>query len=263
MRRHAGFLVAAALLAVTALGVHATPVGAATSASMADDLLGWLNRDRQNRGLAKYRAWGALDAIARDRAANMASRNNLSHDAAGGDLGADYNQAGIQWFGFGEIIGVSNAGWGKASASHIYSMWKDSAPHAALMFSRGYNYVGIGFSYRASNGTTWASVVFADSKDHTSPKAEKDGKSVHGRDVTFRWTGHDRKLQTRTAGLDDFDVQVRVDGGSWRTIKSNTRSTSVTLRDRPRGHWYGFRVRASDERGNLSGWTNEGRVRVP
>jgi uncharacterized protein YkwD len=257
-------VVAGAMLAVMALGVHAPPVGAAaTSSSMADSLLGWLNRDRDDRGLVRLRAWGSLEAIARDRAQNMASSNSLSHDAAGGDLGAAYDRAGIQWYGFGEIIGVSNAGWGDASAKHIYSMWKASSPHAAIMFSRSYNYVGIGFAYRSSNGTTWASVVFSDSKDHTPPVADRDGKSVNGNDVTFRWTGHDRKLQTRTAGLDNFDVQYRVDGGSGRDLRTNTTSTSATLRDRARRHWYGFRVRAADERGNLSEWTSEGRVWVP
>ncbi len=248
---------------MTALGLQAAPVGAATSSSMADKVLDLLNRDRHARGLARLHAWSPLESIGLDRAGNMASRNALSHDAAGGDLGADYNQAGIQWYGFGEIIGVSNAGWGNASAKHIYSMWKASAPHAAIMFSRSFNYLGIGFAYRSSNGTTWASAVFSESKDHTPPKVKRDGKHVHGRDVTFRWAGHDRRLQTHTAGLDDFDVEYRVDGGAWRALRTNTRKTSATLQDRARGHWYGFRVRASDQRGNLSGWTNEGRVWVP
>jgi uncharacterized protein YkwD len=259
-----GFVVVAAVLAAAALGLGAAPVGAAaTSSSMAAQVLDLLNHDREARGLVKLRAWDPLESIARDRSANMASRNSLSHDAAGGDLGADYDHAGIQWYGFGEIIGVSSAGWGNASAKHIYSMWKASPPHAAIMFSRTFNYLGIGFAYRSSNGTTWSSAVFSESRDHTAPKAEKNGKRVDGRDVTFRWTGHDRKLQTHMSGLDDFDVQYRVDGGGWHNLKTNTRKTSATLHDRARGHWYGFRVRASDQRGNLSGWTNEGRVRVP
>jgi hypothetical protein len=258
-----GFLVAAAVLGATVLGVWAAPVGAASSSTMADRMLQSLNRDRENRGLVKLREWSSLTSIAEGRASNMASSNALSHDAAGGDLGAEYTARGIQWYAYAEIIGVSNADWGTAAADHIYSMWKASAPHAEVMFSRGYNYIGIGYAYRASNGTTWASVVFADSKDHTPPKAERDGKSVSGRTVTFHWTGHDRKLQTHTAGLDDFDVQVRVDDGAWRTVLNNTTRTSLTLRDRSRRHWYGFRVRAADQRGNLSEWTNEGRVWVP
>ncbi len=230
---------------------------------MADELLGWMNQDRERRGLTKYRAWGALSSIAEDRAAHMASQNLLSHDAAGGDLGLAYDRQGVQWFLYGEIIGVSSAGWGKPAAAHIYSMWKASAPHAAIMFSNDFNYVGLGFAYRSSNGTTWASVVFSNSRDHTPPVAERDGKSVSGRSVTFRWTGHDKKLQTHTSGLDGFDVQVRRDGGDWDTIRHGTSATSLTLRDRARGHWYGFRVRAADQRGNLSEWTNEGRIWVP
>lgn len=251
------------MLAVTALGAHVAPAAGASSASMADDVLGWLNRDREKRGLVRYRAWSELTSVAVDRAGRMASRNALSHDAAGGDVGAEYDHNGIQWFGYGEIIGVSNAGWGRAAAAHIYSMWKDSPPHASIMFSNSYNYVGIGFAYRSSNETTWASIVFSNSKDHTRPVAERDGKSVSGTSVTFRWTGHDKVLQTHKAGLDDFDVEYRVDGGGWHLIRNGTTSRSLTLRDRSRGHYYGFRVRAADERGNLSEWTSEGRVWVP
>ena len=39
-------------------------------------------------------------------------------------------------------------------------------------------------------------------------------------------------LQTHTAGLRDFDVQYRIDSGSWRTLRNDTTTRSLTLTDR-------------------------------
>lgn len=263
MMRRLTLIVAAAVAAVTILGVSAAPVGAATSASMANSVVGWMNRDREARGLRPYRTWSALTVMAQERASRMAARNQLSHDAAGPNIGADMTARGIQWFGYGEIIGVSAYPWGNKAAAHIYSMWKASSPHAAIMFSSHFNYIGVGFARRDSNGTTWASIVFSESKDHTAPVAKRDGISRSGTTVVFRWKGHDRKLQTHTSGLDSFDVEYRVDGGSWRVIRNDTTARSLTLRHRAHGHAYRFRVRAKDHRGNLSPWTNEASIWVP
>ena len=178
------------MVALTVLGVGPARVAAADpQAAMRQATLDWMNGDRSARGLTKYRRWAALDTVAAQRAASMASRDTLSHDAAGGNLGVEYDHSGIQWYGYGEIIGVSNATFGKPSAAMIYKLWKGSAPHAAIMFSRHYNYVGIGFAYRASNNTTWASIVFADSKDHTGPKVARDGKHLRGRTDHVRVAG--------------------------------------------------------------------------
>ena len=172
-------------------------------------------------------------------------------------------QHGIPWYGFGEIIGVSNADWGSAAADHIYSMWKASAPHAAIMFSRGYNYVGIGFAYRASNGTTWASVVFADSKDHTAPKAERDGKGVSGRTVTFRWRatiGSSRPTWPASPTSTSRSASTTATGGRSGTTRPRPRSRSGTGRA---ATGTGSGSGRADQRGNLSEWTSEGRVWVP
>ena len=198
------------MVALTAIGAHAGPAAAAdTQAVMTQDTLAWINRDREAKGLTKYRPWAPLNAIAAERAASMASRDQLSHDAAGGDLGAAYDQTGIQWYGWGEIIGESNATFGKSAAAFIYKLWKGSPPHSEILFSSHYNYIGIGFAYRPSNGTTWASIVFADSKDHTAPLVARNGRHARGRTVTFAWRGHDRVLQTREAGFGSFDVDPR------------------------------------------------------
>jgi uncharacterized protein YkwD len=261
--RRLAALLAATVATLTLIGIGAAPVGASTSDSMADSVLGWMNQDREARGLEPYRRWYKLTELAEARAGRMASVNTLSHDAAGGDIGAAYDSAGIDWMGYGEIIGTSTYSWGTPAANNIYGLWKNSAPHAAIMFSSSFNYIGIGFAYRSSNGSTWASILFSESKDHTDPIAEKDGVSHVGATVYFRWTGHDPKLQTHTAGIDSFDVQYRVDGDDWRTIRNDTSARLLKLYDRRHGHWYRFRVRAKDGRGNLSPWTSAANVWVP
>jgi hypothetical protein len=246
------------------LGTTAAPAGAATptAATLASALITRINAERTERGLVKYRADGRLTALATERAGNMAAKGVLSHTAAGGNLGTALNNRGIQWYSFGENIGMTGYAWGSDAVRHIVRMWMGSSGHRSLLLSRTYNYVGAGVAYRASNGTTWASVVFTESRDHTPPRAYNEGISASGTTVTVSWSGRDVRLQTHTAGLRSFDVQYRVDDGSWRTIRDNTTATSLTLRDRAHGHWYAFRIQAADRRGNLSRWTSEQRVWV-
>ncbi len=260
-----GLILASAILVATVLGVTAAPAAASstTAQTMASRVMALMNKDRRARGLVPYRKWSALNTLAADRAESMATVNTLSHDAAGGSVGSALNSRGLQWYAYGEIIGTANASWGTTAAEYIYKLWKSSSYHAGVMFSRSYNYIGIGFAHRASNGTTWASVVFVDSRDHTRPVATSKRLTRSGTTIRFTWGGHDKKLQTHTAGLRSFDVQMRRDKGTWRTVRDGTTSTSLTKRHRRHGHYFWFRVRSEDRRGNLSRWTKPVRIWVP
>jgi hypothetical protein len=222
-----------------------------------------MNKDRVALGLKPYRYWGRLATVAGDRAARMVSKNVLSHTAAGGSVGAELNRHGIDWYSNGEAIGKTSYKWGSEAAARLYTLWKASSGHRALMMSKTFNYVGVGVAYRSSSRTTYASVIFSESRDHTGAIARNGAVAASGTTVTFSWTGADPVLQTHTAGLRSFDVHYRIDGGSWRTLKNDTTTTTVSLVDRARGHWYGFRVQAADRRGNLGAWTSEAKVWVP
>jgi uncharacterized protein YkwD len=260
-------LLAASLALLVMLGGMPGPAAAATATSTADTMssvvLGWLNRDRAAKGLVPLRSWTPLKSMAADRAARMADADTLSHAAAGGNVGTEFTARGIQWYGYGEIIGASTYPWGTQAAANIYSLWKGSPSHQSIMFSDRYNYVGVGFAYRSASNTTYASVEFSESTDHTAAVARNGTLSLTGTTVRFGWSGYDPRLQTHTAGLRSFDVLYRVDDGTWRTIRNDTTATSLSLSNRPHGHWYGFRVQAADRRGNLSRWTSEKRVWVP
>ena len=249
--------------AATTAPTAATVTASSAASSMAASVLIWLNRDRVAQGLVPLRNWSALATLATERASRMASTGTLSHQAAGGNLGSVLSARGIQWYRFGEIIGASTYPWGGQAANNIYSLWKGSPTHRPLMFSASYNYVGIGFAYRSATNTTYASVVFSESRDHTAAVARNGTLTRSGATVTFAWSGYDPQLQTHTAGLRSFDVQYRVDSGTWRTIRNDTTARTVTLGSRPSGHWYAFRVQAADRRGNLSKWTSATRIWVP
>ena len=252
---------AALVLAVTFVAAP-VPAAAATTADVAGMVLTSMNGDRADQGLVRYRTWEALSALATERAQQMANLRTLSHNAAGGDVGLALDARGIDWMGYGEIIGMTGWGPGQQAADSLTSMWMSSDPHRAIMRSADFNYVGVGIA-QASDGSTWASIVVTESLDHTLPVAQVASLVRSGDDLTFRWSGADPRLQTHTAGVQSFDVQFRRDDGSWTTIRDDTTSTKVRRKDRVHGHWYFFRVQARDGRGNLSAWTVEKRIWVP
>jgi uncharacterized protein YkwD len=234
---------------------------AATAYSIETEILGWLNRDRVANGLRQLRLDTRLRDLAEYRAGIMASTGVLSHTIAG-CLSCQLTSRGIQWYSEGECIAWTGRAWGDEAAKSIYSLWHDSS-HWPLLMSAKFNYIGIGIVYRSANKTTWSALVLTESVDHSRPWSKMTSKSVSGTTVHWSWSGADYVLQTHTAGLKNFDVEYRVDSGSWYLIKSGTTSTSLTLYSRAHGHYYGLRVRSRDWRGNLAYWTSELRVWVP
>ena len=238
------------------------PAQAVTATEAEAQLLGWINDARQDRGLVPLMPWGELSSIAGYRAGRMAALNQLSHTAAG-SLRARLDAEGVDWTRYGESIAWSTASWPSNAALSLFRTWRDSAPHWALLMSTHFNYVGVGLALRSSNSRTYGSVVLTESPDHSGALSRMTGVSRSGDDVTWSWSGTDRLLQTHTAYLRDFDVQYRMDGGSWLWIRDNTTGTRITLLNRYHGHSHFMRVRATDRRGNVGAWTSPLGIYVP
>ena len=243
-----------------------TGTASAATASMGLAVLTWMNRDRSALGLRPLRRDRTLGSLATDRAARLAGLGILTHELAGIDIGASLDARGVRWFRFAEDIGMTSAPWGTSAANSLYQLWKASPAHWAEITSGQLNYFGIAFAYRPENGATYASIVFTESPDHTAPVAlMMSAQAVPSSGATaavYTWRGSDPLLQTHTAGLLDFDLQYRLDGGEWRTLRDTTTTTSLTLKRRPPGHSYWVRVRGRDRRGNVSGWSRAMRVVV-
>ena len=107
------------------------------------------------------------------------------------------------------------------------------------------------------------SVVLTESPDRTGARAAVARASVSGNDIRWSWRGWDPPLQTHTAGLLDFTLQLRMDRGAWTTIGSGVTATAGTTLNRGRGHWYGMHIRARDRAGNVGPWSRELRVWLP
>ena len=252
----------AAQIATFAIAAFAPTATAGTHSTTESSLIGWINNARSARGLVPLRPHSSLASISGLRASRMASANTMSH-TIGGNLAAQLNAYNISWYRYGENIGWSTAGWSSASAKAIFSMWMNSPSHKALIMSDRFNYIGVGLAYRSSNRKTFASAVFAETVDYTRAVGRMTGGTRSSNDLRWTWSGYDPKLQTHTAGLRDFDVQYRINYGSWVLLRNDTTSTSLSLPDRSRGRSYAVRVRATDRRGNVGAWSAETRLWIP
>jgi uncharacterized protein YkwD len=256
-------LVIAVLAAAVGTGLgpisHPADVRAGTADDMEAQLLTLINNARTTRGLVPLRKWTTLADMAGDRAATMAKNRTLAHASC---LSCLFNSYGVQWYGIGEVIAASTYPWGSQAASSIFNAWKASSTHWAILMSSRFNYIGLGVAL-SSTGKTYAAGEVSESNDHTLPWAKITSVARAGSSVYWYWSGADTKLQTHTSGLKNFDVQYRVDGGTWSTIRSGTTATSLSLGSRAGEHYYGIRIRSRDNRGYLSAWTAEKRIWVP
>lgn len=251
-----------ASVALTTVGplAHPAPVAASTADTMEAQLLSWVNQARANRNLRPLRLHPGLVDLAGDQAAKMASYGKMQHLSC---LSCTFNSRGIQWYSIGEVIAGTTYPWGDQAAKSIFNGWKGSSTHWSALMSSKFNYIGFGVAYRSSNHTTYAAGELSESKDRTPPWAKMTSASRSGTTVSFGWSGADPLLQTHTAGFKNYDVQYRVDSGSWTTIRSGTTATSLSLGSRAKGHYYGLRIRGRDNLGIVSSFSAEMRVWVP
>lgn len=239
-------------------------VSAVTTTTLEYRILGWINQARVERHLVPLRADSRVWDLAGDRSAVMASRNVLSHTVAG-YVGTQLASRGIKWYRWGEAIAYTNRPAGTYATADLFAQWKNSKPHWDLLMSPNFNYIGIGIgmAYRSGTGRTFGDMILIDGPDRTGPRAAKVSMTRSGDDVRWTWRGWDVPLQTRTSGLASFQVQYRVDSGTFRTITTATTATTRLLANRSHGHYHGLRVRARDGAGNVGAWTREMRIWVP
>lgn len=254
----------ASLAALVAVGVgplaHPSPVAAATAETMEANLLSWTNAERAKRGLVPLRLLSSLVTYSGGRATTLASTGALGHPSC---LSCELSARSIQSYSSGEAVAYTTWPWGDQAAQSIFNGWKGSSGHWALLMSNRFNYVGFGVAYRSAGASSWAAAVLTESLDQTTPWNRMSTGTRSGSTVSWTWLGNDTTLQTHTSGLKNFDVQYRVGSGAWSTIRSATTAKTLSLTGRASGQYYGLRVRARDNRGNVSSYSAELRVWVP
>jgi len=216
------------------------------------------NRRRTDRGLAALQWDTRLAELARARATFMAKTGTFSHEQNGDNVFDMMSDAGITWFGAGEIIAWNTAADLAHSTAFAVQGWMESAPHKAILLSTGYNYVAFGLAVSPTTGKRYWAGVYLKGPDRTSAwiKAGTVAKSVvdagHVK-VTITWAGSDTHLQVLTSGFRDFQLQRRRVGSDWFTFSPTTSKTYSRVWDRNGA--YEFRVRARDKAGLWSPWT--------
>jgi uncharacterized protein YkwD len=244
-------------LAPAATAAETADVSGAAMAAAEKSVLTLTNRRRASAGLVGLRWDDRLAKLARERAVYMAKTGQFSHTQSNGtdvfDLIVD---AGIKWYGAGEIIAWNTAAPLDYSAAFAVQGWMGSPSHRAIVMSTGYNYVGFGLAI-ASNGKRYWAGVYLKGPDRTGAwakvtNAAKRNLSSRYVRVWVKWTGGDVRLQVLTSGLRYYQIQRRRNGGYWYDYGTTT-STS-TVRRWIRNSTYEFRVRSRDKAGNWGVW---------
>ena len=247
-------LIAGAWFGQPAATAAASPASVSTASAMDSQILTSINADRASRSLVSLRVDSRLAVWAGDRAAWMASHADLTHTSYGGSPCNLYVIERITWYQCGEAIADTTTAFGTKAASALYSLWRSSPEHFALITSTTFNYVGVGVAYRAANHTTYGSILFLEGPEHNNPIPSWTEAWVNGQTVHWAWTAYEPRLQSHTAAVRNYDVEMRRDHGSWNLLRSNNTDVSATFRNLPAGTTWEIRIRARDTVGNVSAW---------
>ena len=139
----------------------ATTAGCSSSgnAGFESTLLGLVNQERQDQGLASYASQSQLQAAARIHSADMACNGFVSHTGSDGSGVRDrVERQGYDWSWIGENIyctGDTSSG----APQRVFDWWMNSAPHRANLMSPNYTQIGLGYIYAGNRGCFTA--VFA------------------------------------------------------------------------------------------------------
>lgn len=139
----------------------ATTAGCSSSgnAGFESTLLGLVNQERQNQGLAAYASQGQLQAAARIHSADMSCNGFVSHTGSDGSGVRDRVAAqGYSWSWIGENI-YCTSDTSSGAPQRVFDWWMNSAPHRANLMSPNYTQIGMGYIYAGNRGCFTA--VFA------------------------------------------------------------------------------------------------------
>lgn len=96
-------------------------------------------------------------------------------------------------------------------------------------------------------------VDYTQSTDTTPPTATVNPlPPFNNESFLVTWSGEDNP---GGSGIDYFDVQYQINGGTWQNWQMGTRNTQATFSGGINSNTYGFRARAVDNAGNVQAWS--------
>jgi S-layer homology domain/Cysteine-rich secretory protein family len=161
-RRRIGALVSATLVALTLLPVIAAPVGAAGGSGFVN----MTNGHRNDHGLGPVGLHATIDAIAVERGHQIAEAEQIGHDFD--YLRRRFDEEGICWRGFGEIVAVNGSG----DFSAFGTQWMNSPTHRDVMLG---DYTHAGGSREEAGGRWYGVMVFVKLCNASTPPPTSSG----------------------------------------------------------------------------------------
>ena len=129
----------------------ATACNPTGNADFESTLLGLINQERTNQGLARYSLQAPLQAAARLHSTDMACNDFLSHTGSDGSTVRDrIERQGYSWSWAGENI-FATGDTSSNAPQRAFTWWMNSAPHRANLLSPNYTDVGLGYAYSADS----------------------------------------------------------------------------------------------------------------
>ena len=143
----------AVLALLLVLGMLSIPTVA--HAGPAEDIASLVNQARWSNGQNGLIRNGAMDQVAANWAATMASNGTLSHNP-------NYSSE----IPGGWIAAAENVAQGYPTGATMHDGWMNSGGHRANILG---DYTDIGIAFLESGGTTWGVQVFANYPGHVGP----------------------------------------------------------------------------------------------
>ncbi len=154
-------------------------------------------------------------------------------------------QGGPSIQGYDLQVSVSGGAWqtllsNTPQTSFQYQNAQDNTNYAFQVRAR--NVAGTVGNYSSPTGTT---------VDLTPPTASINALPQFTNATSFwvSWSGSDA-----TSGIEYYNVQYQLNGGSWQTLIGYTPQTSFNVQSAQTGQLWGFRVQAVDNAGNVQPW---------
>lgn len=154
--------------------------------------------------------------------------------------------AGIAWYDV--QYRINNGGWVN---------WKTQTTSTSATYKGASNGQFIEFRARATdncgNQQSWGNPQAWTNIDTVAPTASVNPLPQFTLTPNFivTWSGTDN-----ASGINNYDVQARIDGGDWIDWQEGTTNTSAQVTGAQNGSLYEFRARATDNVGNTQGWSS-------